>query len=98
MMAEVCFAQSAQTDLFEAWSFIAEESFEAGDHVLDVIEKEALTLAFQPLMGRARPELRKEVRCWPTSAAYNLYYVASDSGITVTRVLHHARDVTSRLF
>jgi plasmid stabilization system protein ParE len=53
MMTEVCFAQSAQTDLLEAWSFIAEESFEAGDHVLDVIEKEALTLALQPLMGRA---------------------------------------------
>jgi plasmid stabilization system protein ParE len=53
---------------------------------LDVIEKEAQTLAFQPLMGRARPELRKEVRCWPTSAAYNLYDVASDSGITVIRV------------
>eukprot|EP01034_Spumella_vulgaris_P022379 gene22379-28501_t len=76
-------AQGAQTDLLEAWSFIAEESFEAADHVLEVIEKEALTLALQPLMGRARPELNKEVRCWPTSAAYNLYYVASDSGITV---------------
>ncbi|WP_053169035.1 type II toxin-antitoxin system RelE/ParE family toxin [Limnohabitans planktonicus] len=97
-MPEVSFAQSAQTDLLEAWSFIAEESFEAADHVLEVIEKEALTLALQPLMGRARPELNKEVRCWPTSAAYNLYYVASDSGITVIRVLHHARDVNSRLF
>jgi toxin ParE1/3/4 len=97
-MPEVSFAHSAQTDLLEAWFFIAEESFEAADHVLDVIEKEALTLALQPSMGRARPELRKDVRCWPTSAAYNLYYVASDSGITVIRVLHHARDVNSRLF
>lgn len=97
-MPEVSFAQSAQTDLLEAWSFIAEESFEAADHVLDVIEKEALTLALQPLMGRARPELRKEVRCWPASAGYNLYYVASDSGITVIRVVNHARDINSRFF
>ncbi len=47
-MPEVSFAQSAQTDLLEAWSFIAEESFEAADHVLDVIEKEAQTLALHP--------------------------------------------------
>ena len=97
-MSQVFFARSAQTDLLEAWTFIAEESFEAADHVLDVIEKEALTLALQPLMGRARPELHNEVRSWPTSAAYNLYYVANDSGITVVRVLHHARDVNTRLF
>ena len=56
-MASVFFARSAQTDLLETWSFIAEQSFEAADHVMDVIEKEAQTLAFQPLMGRARPEL-----------------------------------------
>jgi plasmid stabilization system protein ParE len=97
-MSEVFFARSAQTDLLEAWSFISEESFEAADHVLDVIEKEAQTLALQPFMGKARPELHKDLRCWATSAAYNLYYVASDSGITVIRVLHHARDVNGRLF
>ena len=55
-MASVLFARSAQTDLLEAWSFISEQSFEAADHVLDVIEKEAQTLSLQPLMGRARPE------------------------------------------
>ena len=52
-MASVLFARSAQTDLLETWSFISEQSFEAADHVLDVIEKEAQTLALQPLMGRA---------------------------------------------
>jgi len=47
-MASVFFARSAQTDLLETWSFISEQSFEAADHVLDVIEKEAQTLALQP--------------------------------------------------
>ena len=50
-MASVFFARSAQTDLLETWSFIAEQSFEAADHVMDVIEKEAQTLALQPLMA-----------------------------------------------
>jgi len=97
-MASVLFARSAQTDLLEAWTFISEDSFEAADHVLDVIEREAQTLALQPMMGRARPELGADIRCRPTSSSYNLYYLPSDGGITVIRVLHHARDIQSREF
>lgn len=97
-MASVLFARSAQTDLVEIWAFISEESFEAADHVLDVIEKEVETLALQPLMGRARPELNSGIRCWPTSTSYNLYYIPESTGVVVVRVLHHARDVQSREF
>ena len=97
-MPSVVFSRSAQTDLVETWSFISEQSFEAADHVMDVIEKEAQTLAFQPLMGRARPELSAGIRCWPTSTSYNLYYIPEESGVIVVRVLHHARDIQSRDF
>jgi len=92
-MTRVLFAQSAQTDLLEAWLFIAEEDMTAADRVLDTIEQEAATLSLQPKMGRARPELGKDVRSWPTSTAYILYYVVNGPGLTVLRVLHHARDV-----
>ena len=97
-MPSVVFSRSAQTDLLEAWLFIAEDSFEAADHVLDIIEKEVQTLALQPLMGRARSDLSVGIRSWPTSTSYNLYYQPSEDGIVVIRVLHHARDVKSREF
>ena len=97
-MPSVVFSRSAQTDLVETWSFISEQSFEAADHVLDVIEKEAQTLALQPLMGRARNDLSVGIRCWPTSTSYNLYYIPEESGVIVVRVLHHARDIQSRDF
>jgi plasmid stabilization system protein ParE len=93
-MARVRYAQSAQDDLLDAWLFIAEDSPAAADRVLDTIEQEADTLSGQPLMGRARRELGKRVRSWPTSTPYILYYLpAQTEGITVLRVLHHARDV-----
>ena len=92
-MARVLYAQSAQTDLLEAWLFIAEENSVAADRVLDTIEREATTLLLQPLMGRARPELAEDVRSWPTSTPYILFYLADEQGITVLRVLHHARDL-----
>ncbi len=97
-MSTVLFAQSAQTDLLEAWLFIAEEDLSAADHVLDSIEQEANTLATQPLMGRARPDLAEGIRSWPTSTPYILFYLAEADGITVVRVLHHARDVQSITF
>ena len=97
-MSSVVFARSAQTDLLEVWSFIAEDSFEAADHVLDIIDSEAQTLALQPLMGRKRSDLSVGIRSWPTSTSYNLYYLPSEDGIVVVRVLHHARDIQSREF
>jgi plasmid stabilization system protein ParE len=87
-MAGVTLTRSARTDLLEAWLYIAEEDLQAADRLLDKIENESLTLARQPLMGRA---------C-PTSTPYILFYLAQTSGITVLRVLHHARDVRMALF
>lgn len=92
-MPSVLFAETAQADVLELWLFIAEESTNAADGVVDDIHKEAQTLSLQPLMGRARPELAQGVRSWPTSTRYILFYVPSHDGITVLRVLHHARDI-----
>ena len=97
-MARVLYARSTQTDLLEAWLFIAEENTTAADLVLDTIERESEALSLQPLMGRARPELAEGVRSWPTSTLYSLFYLADDQGITVLRVLHHARDVQRAVF
>lgn len=92
-MARVRYTASAQTDLLEAWLFIAEENPVAADRVLDIIEQEAGTLSSNPLMGRLRPELAAGARSWPTATPYILFYVADDEGTTVLRVLHHARDI-----
>lgn len=97
-MTQVLYAQSAQTDLLEAWLFIAEENMSAADRIIETIEHEATTLSLQPKMGRTRPELGKDVRSWPTSTPYVLFYQVNDSSLTVLRVLHHARDVGQQLF
>jgi toxin ParE1/3/4 len=43
-MARVTLTQSAQTDLLEAWLYVAEENQQAADRMLDAIENEAHTL------------------------------------------------------
>ncbi len=97
-MGHTLFAQSAQTDLLEAWLFIAQENPAAADRVMDAILQEANTLSLQPRMGRARPELGRGIRTGPTSTPYVLFYLADKHGITVVRVLHHARDLNRATF
>ncbi len=92
-MPRVLFSESAKKDLLEAWLFIAEESMDAADGVVEAIQQEAQTLSLQPLMGRLRSELAEGVRSWPTSTRYILFYVPAKESVTVLRVLHHARDI-----
>jgi len=95
-MSSVVLTRAAQTDLLEIWLFLAEENFVAADEVLDTIERELKLLATQPLMGRERPELAKGLRSWPSATPYGVFYLPETYGITVIRVLHHARDIQAR--
>lgn len=91
----VLYTASAENDLLEAWLYIAEDNAITADRVVESIQHEALGLLEQPLMGRQRNDLHAGLHSWPTSTPYVLYYFPADHGITVARVLHHARDTQS---
>jgi toxin ParE1/3/4 len=46
----------------------------------------------QPMMGRARDEIEQGLRSFPFGR-YVIFYMPSDDGIDVVRVLHSARDI-----
>lgn len=92
-MSKVRRSASAENDLLEAWLYVAEDSVDSADRLLDQIETEIGRLLMQPEMGRRREELAAGLRSWPTSTPYILFYFAESDGITIARVHHHARDV-----
>jgi plasmid stabilization system protein ParE len=94
-MQKIFYTDSARADLIDAWLFVAEENLPAADRMLETIQGGIQLLAQQPLLGRDRSELRAGLRSWPTSTPYILYYVVEPDGLTLIRVLHHARDVHS---
>jgi len=94
-MPKVVHTSLARADLIEAWLYVAEENLNAADQMLDIINEGIHLLAQQPLMGRERPELRAGLRSWPTATPYILYYLPDLDGLTLIRVLHHARDIQS---
>ena len=66
-MAQVLYTERAQSDLLEAWLFVAEENPAAADRMLYTIDQAVQALAQRPLIGRARPELDAGIRSWPTA-------------------------------
>ncbi len=82
----------AETDIFENWDYIADDSLVAADRWVDRLDEQFRLLAAQPMMGRARDELAPGVRSFPFGR-YVVFYVPLEDGIDVVRMLHGARDI-----
>ncbi len=65
-MPSVVIRPRALIDLAEIWDYIAADSIEQADRLIDLIDTKFKVLADQPGMGRSRSELR------PTSTASRL--------------------------
>ena len=64
-MSQFRLSAEAQADLAEIWSYVAQDSFQAADRVLDRIYEAMLKLAAMPLMGHLREDLVDEpLRFW----------------------------------
>lgn len=84
----------ARRDLVEIWVYIARDDERAADRLLDRIERALRTLADNPLIGRARPELAPDLRSL-TVGRYVLLYLPLADGIDLIRVRSTYRDVRS---
>ena len=84
-------------DLFDIWAFIAADNPGAADRQLDRIGDVLLTLADNPLMARARPELGEDLRSFPVGA-YVVFFRPLPSGVHVVRILSGYLDITPEHF
>lgn len=87
---------AAKADLMEIWSYIAEHNVTAADRMLDRFQAALQMLLDQPMAGRERPELYPDLRSFPVGR-YIVYYLATNDGITVVRVLSALRDVSDNM-
>jgi len=85
----------AEEDLDEIWFYIALDSPDAADALLDKIDTQSALLARNPKLGPARPELLDDLRSFPVSH-YILFYRPEPGGIELVRVLHGARDLPAQ--
>lgn len=80
----------AEQDLEDIWFFVAQDSPDAADRLLDKIEDSIKLLAENPYLGPARPDIASELRYHPVGH-YLLLYRILKNGIELVRVVHGAR-------
>jgi toxin ParE1/3/4 len=93
-MGGVTYLSDALEDLHAIWDYVADkcQSIDVADRLIDAIDDAASTYSGQPHMGVPRPELAKDVRCFPVGS-YVVFYVATSDGIEVIQVIHGSRDI-----
>ena len=88
---------SAEQDVSDVWDYIAGDSIEAADRVLEALERALHKLAKNPGIGHSREELAdRRHRFFPVHS-YLIVYRFETKPLQVLRVLHAARDVQSIL-
>ncbi|MBZ5540086.1 MAG: type II toxin-antitoxin system RelE/ParE family toxin [Acidobacteriia bacterium] len=99
-MSACQFTPQAAEDLFDIWSYIAEDSADAAGRVEEAIYSACAFLAEIPLAGHARTDLTAlPLRFWLVQP-YRSYWIVYDpetKPLQIIRILHGARNIPSLL-
>jgi toxin ParE1/3/4 len=90
-MARYALLRRARADLRGIRDHILEDHPARALSFVDELLERCQLLADNPLIGRARPELRPGLRSFP-HGDYLIFYRPAADGVTIVRVLHGARD------
>jgi plasmid stabilization system protein ParE len=86
----------AKADIFEIWSYIAEESKNAADRVEQAIYDACAFVAEAPMRGHSRPDLTtRSLRFWTLTRYpnYTLVYRPETAPLQVVAILHGKRNI-----
>ena len=91
-MRAIVFNARAREDLFDIWEYIAADSVDAADRILDRIESDIFKLAEMPGMGHQRADVEDPRFLFWSVGPYVIVYRYTRRTLYVTRVVHGARD------
>ena len=95
-MSRYILSRLAERDLDEIWLYIAEDSVEAADKVIEKIRDAMRKLAEMPGMGHRRDEFSADdVRVWSVYSYLIVYRLVPDRPIQVARVINGMRDLSN---
>jgi len=89
----------ADEDLIAIWIYIADHNPVAADGVIDFIHAECRRIAENPSIGRNRDDLYPGIRSLAVGKSswrsrYLVFYVESERGINIARILEGHRDIS----
>lgn len=84
-------SDAARADLDDIWFYIAQHNVDAADKLIHAMVAIFSKLASMPHMGRNRSDLSAGLRSFVV-ARHVIFYLPTEDGIDVARVIHGARD------
>ena len=82
----------AEQDLIEIFDYIARDNEKIAESFVRRLNQKCEVLARAPNIGRARPDIRADLRSFPVGA-YLILFRAIDDGVEIVRVVHAARNL-----
>jgi len=96
-MKSFVFTPLAARDLDEIWDYLASDSIQTADRVLDTLEKLLNGLAKNPGKGHWRDDLADRRHRFFLVYSYLIVYRPETKPMQVIRVLHASRDIQALL-
>lgn len=96
-MKHFVLTEQAETDIFQAWEYVAETNPEAADRLRDNLYDAMQKLADMPGMGHVRLELADSRHRFWFVRPYLILYRPDTNPLQILRVLHGARDIENLL-
>lgn len=96
-MKSYVITEPARDDMLGIWNYIAQDSFQVADRVIDELEADMEKIAAMPGLGHRRsdsPDPR--YRFW-TVYSYLIVYHPDSDPLEIVRVVHGQRDVPAVL-
>src|SRR3954447_3995975 len=92
-MARVVRRPQATRDLLDIWIYVSDRGGKSrANDLIRTLRNQISLLSEQPLMGRARDELRPGLRSMPVSHYLIIYYPLED-GVEIVRVISGRQDL-----
>ncbi len=84
---------SAKKDVNDIWDYIANDSVEAADRVIEALEAAMVRLSKSPGIGHKRTELADERHRFWLVYSYLIVYRSESGALRIVRILRAVRDV-----
>jgi plasmid stabilization system protein ParE len=91
-MSKFVLHPEAYADLDEIWEYIAPDSIEAADRVLNEIYQSITSLVGFPHQGHSRPDLTSRPLRFQVLRDYVIAYAPAEKPLTVIAILHGRRN------
>ncbi len=86
----------AVTDIDQIATYLSERNQPVAHEFIETLERQFALLGKHQRLGRARPELRPELRSW-AHRSYVVLYRVVESRVEIIRVIHGSRDLVTVL-